>query len=107
MTEIRYIRRDAALPSQEHGEDETAANPLPENLSPLIRRVAGASAEEIELVILELQRVRDILHSQSERLTRDIARYANYNRSLVATMKVIGQSLKPMASTDGNARPDP
>ncbi len=33
----------------------------------LIRRVAGSSAEEIDQVIRELQRVRDMLHGEGER----------------------------------------
>lgn len=94
MTEIRYIRRDGELPRQERSEGEAAADPLAENLSPLIRRVAGASMEEIELVIRQLQRGRDMLHSEGERLSREIARYANLNQSLMGTMKDIRESLK-------------
>ena len=51
MTEVHeFVRRYA--PRRQEGD--AAANP--ENLNSLIRRVAGASVEEIEQVILELQR---------------------------------------------------
>ena len=103
MTEIRLIRRDAAGPRRERSEGEAPAVSAAENLNPLIRSVAGASVEEIELLFLELQRIRDVLHGEGERLTREVARYVSFNQSVLATMKVIRESLKPMASTDGNA----
>ncbi len=46
----------------------------------LIRRVAGSSAEEIDQVIRELQRVRDMLHGEGERLSGEIVRYASLNQ---------------------------
>jgi hypothetical protein len=101
MTEIRFIRRDAVVPRRERSEGETPAAPSPENLNPLIRSVAGASLEEIELIFLELQRIRDVLHGEGGRLSREVARYANLNQSVLATMKVIHESLKPIASADG------
>ena len=53
MTEVHeFVRRYA--PRRQKGD--AAANPSVENLSSLIQRVAGASVEEIEQVILELQR---------------------------------------------------
>jgi hypothetical protein len=105
MTEIRLIRGDAAGPRRERSQGEPAADPSSENLNPLIRSVAGASLEEIELIFLELQRIRDVLHGEGGRLSREVARYASLNQSVLATMKVIRESLKPMASTNGNAHP--
>lgn len=102
MTEIHYIRRDAASPLQEGSKGEAAANPLAENPSELMRRVAGASTAEIDLVILELQRLRDMLHDQSERFIRDITRYVHLNQSLMAAMKVVREGFKPAASRNGN-----
>jgi len=64
------------------------------NLNELIRRVADASAEEIDQVILELQRVRDMLHNESERLNGEIARYASLNQHLMTGMKIITENLK-------------
>jgi hypothetical protein len=73
MTEVHeFVRRYA--PRRQKGD--AAANPSAENLNSLIRRVAGASVEEIEQVILELQSVRDMLDRESERLRAEITRYA-------------------------------
>src|SRR5215471_10221007 len=103
MTEIRLIRRDAAGPRRDRSEGMASTALSPENLSPLIRSVAGASIEEIDRIILELQRFRDVMHDEGARLSRELARYASLNQSVLATMKVLGESLRSMASTDGDA----
>ena len=50
--------------------------------------------EEIDQVILELQRVRDMLHGENERLSREIVRYASLSQHLMTAMKIIGENLK-------------
>ena len=65
-----------------------------ENLNALIRRVAGASMEEIDRVILELQGVREMLRSEGERVSRELAGYASLSHASMTAMKVIGDSLK-------------
>src|SRR5262249_16714442 len=105
MTEIRLIRRDASAARQERSEGEAAVAPSPENLSPLIRSVAGVSIDEIDRIFLELQRIRDVLHGEGGRLSREVGRYASFSQSVRATMKVIRESLKPIASTKGNGHP--
>ena len=107
MTEIRLIRRDAARPRRERTEGEAPTAQSSENINPLIRSVAGASIEEIELIFLELQRIRDALHGEGGRLSREVARFASLNQSVLATMKVIRESLKPIAATNGSAQPEP
>ena len=68
--EIReFVRRDVSFlrrPRSENG-DAVAADPVTDNLNSLIRRVSGASLEEIERVITELQSIRDMLRSEGER----------------------------------------
>lgn len=103
MTEIRLIRPDQAGPRRgRSGDSEASAVPPPDQLSPLIRSVAGTSIEEIERIFLELKRIRDALHDEGARISRELARYANFNQSVLATMQVIRESLKPIA-TDGDA----
>ena len=55
---------------------------------------AGASMEEIDRVILELQGVRDMLRSEGERVSRELAGYASLSHASMTAMKVIGDSLK-------------
>ena len=91
--EIReFVRRDIAYLRRQRPED-SAAEPISDNLNGLIRRVSGASMEEIDRVILELQGVRDMLRSEGERVGREIAGYASLSHAAMTAMKVIGDSL--------------
>jgi hypothetical protein len=104
MTEVRLIRGDAGPPRRARSDGEAPAAPSPGNLNPLVRSVARASIEEIDRIFVELQRIRDAVHGEGERLSRELTRYASLNQSVLATMQVIRESLKPIASADENAR---
>jgi hypothetical protein len=93
--EIReFVRRDVATLRRQRSDEDAAVDPATENLNALIRRVAGASMEEIDRVILELQGVRDMLRSEGERVSRELAGYASLSHASMTAMKVIGDSLK-------------
>jgi hypothetical protein len=107
--EIReFVRRDVAyLRRQRNGAEP---DPVSDNLNSLIRRVSGASMEEIDRVILELQGVRDMLRNEGERVSREIAGYASLSHSAMTAMTVIGDSLKqwkegPNAPVEQGRRP--
>src|SRR5512139_755254 len=71
--EIReFVQRDVAFLRRQRNDAEPSADPVPDNLNSLIRRVSGASMDEIDRVILELQSVRDMLRSEGERVSREI-----------------------------------
>lgn len=93
--EIReFVRRDVAfLRRQRNDTEQPGAEPVAENLNALIRRVSGASMEEIDRVILELQGVRDMLRNEGDRVSREIAGYASLSHAAMTAMKVIGDSL--------------
>ncbi len=93
--EIReFVRRDVAFVRSKRGTAEPAGEPVAENLNSLIRRVSGASMEEIDRVILEMQGVRDMLRGEGERISREIAGYASLSHAAMTAMSVIGDSLK-------------
>jgi len=93
--EIReFVRRDVAfLRRQRPDVEQPATEPVANNLNVLIHRVSGASMEEIDRVILELQGVRDMLRNEGERVSREIAGYASLSHAAMTAMKVIGDSL--------------
>ena len=93
--EIRELaRRDVSLLHQRQSDADPANDPAAENLNKLIRRIASASIEEIDQVILELQGVRDMLRNEGERLSHEIARYASLNQVSMTAMKAVADSLK-------------
>ena len=93
--EIReFVRRDVAFARRQRGEADTGVDPAADSLNTLVRRIAGASMEETERVILELQAVRDTLRSEGERVSQEISGYANLSHASITAMKVIGDNLK-------------
>jgi len=104
--EIReFIRRDVAHLRRPRPDLETAAatgDSAAENLNSLIRRVAGASMEEIDRVILELQAVRDMLRNEGERVSREISGYASLSHAATTSMKVIADSITQWRSGPTN-----
>src|ERR1700756_2173134 len=108
--EIReFVRRDVAFLRRQRNEgDATGDQPVAENLNALIRRVSGASMEEIDRVINELQTVRDMLHKEGDRVSREIAGYASLSHAAMTAMKVIGDSITQWKSGPGKpAAPAP
>ena len=79
--------------------EDAANDPTAENLNEVVRRVAGASMDEIDRVIRTLENVRDMIRSDGERVTREIAGYASLGRSTTTAMKVIVDSLKQWKDT--------
>ena len=83
---------------------ELAPDPVSDSLNTLIRRVSGASMEEIDRVILELQSVREMLHNEGDRISREIAGYTSLSHAAMTAMRVIGDSLTQWKSAP-NQRP--
>ncbi len=101
--EIReFVRRDVSFVRRPRSEAEPVADPAAENLNALIRRVSGASMEEIDRVILELQSVRDMLRNEGERVSRELAGYASLSHASMTAMKVISDSLTHWKSAPNN-----
>jgi hypothetical protein len=107
--EIReFVRRDIGFWRRQQRSNETEptqAESAAGNLSTLLHRVAGASTEEIERVIAELQGVRDMLHNEGERISREVTRYASLNHTAMAAMKIIGDSLVQWKNTPNKSSP--
>ena len=106
--EIReFIRRDVAFLRRQRSEAEPVSDLGCDNLNLLIRRVSGASMDEIDRVILELQGVREMLRSEGERVGREIAGYASLSHAAMTAMRVIGDSLMQWKSAPNNSGPRP
>jgi hypothetical protein len=89
--EIReFVRRDVSFRRRSRAESGSEAV---EHVNSLVQRVAGASIDEIERAIAELQAMRDMLRNEGERVQREIAGYANLSQTANASMKVIADSL--------------
>jgi hypothetical protein len=92
--EIReFVQRDVSVLPWQRSEVDAAKDPAA-NLNELIRRVAGASLEEIDRVIRERETVREMLRNEGERVSREVAGYASLSHAAATAMKVIADSIK-------------
>src|SRR6266516_334750 len=63
------------------------------NLSSLINRVSKASVPEIEMLIAELQSLRDYLLNEGQRVQREITEYARLSQAAMESTRVITETL--------------
>jgi hypothetical protein len=97
--EIReFIRKDVA-PWRKRPEPP-AEGPA-ENINSLVQRVAGASMAEIDTVIGELRNMRDFLGTEGDRVQREVAGYATLSQTVMASVKVISESMTQWRSAVG------
>ena len=89
--EIReFVRRDiATLRRQPESESEMVAS----NIGSLLQRVAGTSVQEIDRLIVELQTLRDMLHTEGARVQREIVEFATLSQAAMQSTKIIAESL--------------
>ena len=104
--EIReFIRRDVShlrRPSTGSESSEQAVN----NISSLLDRVSGSSVGEIDRLITDLRTVRDFLHSEGERVQREITSYAQLSQVAMTSVKIIAESMsqwKAQVGTPGRS----
>ena len=67
-----------------------------DNLAGLLRRVSEASTREIENLIGDLQALRKKLHTDGDRIQRDIAEYAELAQQVMQLTKIISESVKKL-----------
>jgi hypothetical protein len=91
-----FVRRDFAPLRRPHPDSgEFAIN----NINSLVQRVAGASLQEIETLILELQNLRNLLESEGERVQRELAGYAQLNQAAMTSTQMITETLAQWKTT--------
>ena len=95
--DIAYLRR--AAPSlapetqQQQQQQNLSAEQAVATVSSLIQRVAGVSLNEIENLIQELESLRDVLHTEGQRVQREIAGYAQLSEAALKSTRLISESV--------------
>jgi hypothetical protein len=102
--EIReFIRRDVSHLRRPQNE---ASEQAVTNINSLLDRVSGSSVSEIDRLIADLRNVRDFLHSEGERVQREIASYAQLSQVAMTSVKIIAESMSQWKSQTSEARLD-
>ena len=81
--------RLGALPRPPEHDSEFVAT----KLGSLLQRVVGASVEQIDDVIFELQAFRQRLDTESARMQREIVEYATMSQAAMQSTRIIAESL--------------
>ena len=91
-----FVRRDFAPLRRLHPETgEFAVN----NINSLVQPVAVASLQESETLMLELQKLRNFLESEGERVQRELTGYAQLNQAAMKSTQMITETLAQWKTT--------
>ena len=104
--DVAYLRRPA--PGMLGTPETTALEPSTEatvnNVNSLIQRVAGTSLSEIENLIAELEALRDLLHSEGQRVQREISGYAQLSQAAMKSTRMIADNVSQWKRTADGLR---
>ena len=68
-------------------------------LNKRIQRAAGASMDEIDRVIRELESVRDLLRDEADRVSSEITGFASRSRASTTATQVIAETIQKWKAT--------
>ena len=101
--DIAYLRRPASGSSAEPTLDPSAEATV-NNVNSLIQRVAGTSLSEIENLIAELEALRELLHTEGQRVQREISGYAQLSQAAMKSTRMITDNVSQWKRSAENLR---
>jgi hypothetical protein len=99
MHELARRDVDTSLRGQPESESEMAAS----SINSVLQRVTGASVQEIEKLIAELESLRDMLNDEAARVQREIVQYSTLTQGALQSTKIIAESLTQWKKGPGHA----
>jgi hypothetical protein len=106
QAQIRQFVGNAPSPLQRQSGEPTAdEQSVKAQLNALFRHLTGDSFAEIDRLIRDLEKVREMLREEGVRVHREIAGYVSLNEAAKTAMKVISDSLKQWKE-DPNRKPE-
>jgi hypothetical protein len=104
--DVAYLRRPAPTPGAGAPAD-AAPQPNSEpvnNINSLIQRVAGTSLTEIENLIGELEGLRELLHTEGQRVLREISGYAQLSQAAMKSTRMLSENVSQWKRTTEGMR---
>jgi hypothetical protein len=102
--DVAYLRRPQGPVSSTDLALEPSTEATVNNVNSLIQRVAGTSLSEIENLISELEGLRDLLHSEGQRVQREISGYAQLSQAAMKSTRVIADNVTQWKRTSDSLR---
>jgi hypothetical protein len=101
--DVAYLRRPVPnVPGDTPLEPNT--DTTVSNVNSLIQRVAGTSLGEIENLISELESLREILHTEGQRVQREISGYAQLSQAAMKSTRMIADNVAQWKRTADGLR---
>jgi hypothetical protein len=87
LQDTAHLRRDVETAFQ--GGSRREPRGAPQMVSDLVRQMAGASLNKLDETIADLSQVRDFLHTEGERIKREISGYLQLNQVAMGSAKLV------------------
>ena len=101
--DIAFLRRPIAPGVSDTPVDSPAESAVT-NVNTLIQRVAGNSLAEIENLISEMEDLRDLLHTEGQRVQREISGYAQLSQAAMKSTRIISDNIAQWKRAADNTR---
>jgi hypothetical protein len=99
--DVAYLRRPTPGIAGAEPVLQPGGEPV-NNINSLIQRVAGTSLTEIENLINELENLRELLHTEGQRVLREISGYAQLSQAAMKSTRMIADNVNQWKrTTDG------
>jgi hypothetical protein len=96
-----FVRKDfASLRRLTDSGSEVFVN----NLNSIVQRVAGSSVKEIDNLIDQLERLREHLHNEGQRVQREVVAYAQMSHAAMRSTQIIAESMAHFKQSTDRAR---
>ena len=86
------MRREAENAAPANLRPESAAQVVAD-VNSLVQQVAGVSLDQLDDVIVDLRNLRDFLHSEGERVQREISGFLQLNQVAMGSTKLITDNI--------------
>jgi hypothetical protein len=96
--------RDFVLQDTAHLRREPeAATEVATDVNSLVRQVADISLNQLDDVIVDLRNLRDFLHSEGERVRREISGFLQLNQAAMGSTKLVASGIAQWKESAGCA----
>jgi hypothetical protein len=91
VLQAAHLRRDTETASR--GVSRREPESPPQMVSELVRQMGGASLNKLDETIVDLSQLRDFIHTEGERIKREISGYLELNQVATGSTKLVADNI--------------
>jgi hypothetical protein len=91
LQDTAHLRRDTETASR--GVSRREPESPPQMVSELVRQMAGASLNKLDETIVDLSQLRDFIHTEGERIKREISGYLELKQVATGSTKLVADNI--------------